>query len=401
VRKAYKYRIYPHKESKYRIDRTIETCRRLYNRLLFQRLAFMDNRYQEAYGYVANHPHLFSCEEERIANSTPPFVSRYDQQKFIKEWKKTDDYLAGVYANSLISVAIKVDNVVKAFFGRCKKKKKGLIDNAGFPKFKGRAFYNSFVYESGRGFKLEGNQLSLSKIGTAKIILHRALEGTIKTCTIKRECNEYYAIFSVECEQEKRGLTGKSVGIDLGITNFIATSDGKFEAGLKVYRNAEWLISHLQKLQANKKRGSRKYKELARIISKQHLKVKRQRLYIIQNIVSRLLDKYDIVCHEDLQVKNMMQNKHLSKSISDSAWGIFINELTKKASMIEGKQIIGVDPKNTSQKCCRCGTIVKKDLSVRWHSCPECGLEIDRDVNAAISLVLKGLLQAIGDGDGY
>jgi putative transposase len=389
--KAYKYRIYPNKECSQKIDQIIETCRRLYNRLLSQRLSYNDNNYQMIWGMSDPTNHANFCWASHGMPLMKVNISRYDQQVFIKNWKKDNLYLQAVYANSLISVAIKVDNTVKAFFDRCKKKKKGLVDDVGVPRFKGRAFYNSFTYESGSGFKLIDGHLELSKIGKVRIVLHREIKGKQKTCTIKKEGNEYYAVFSCECELEQRELTGGSVGVDLGLNHFIATSDCEFEDGIKIYRESEKLISHLQKLKSNKKKGSQRYNELARIISKQHLRIKRQRLYILRNIVSRLLTKYDIICHEDLQIKNMVKNRHLSKSISDSSWGIFVNELNKKAGMIEGKSTIAVNPYNTSQACSRCGEIVKKDLGQRWHSCESCGLEIDRDVNAAINILRLGV----------
>ena len=133
---AYKFRIYPNKECSQKIDKTIETCRRLYNRLLAQRLSYNDNNSQICWALSNPMDNGNFCWGSHSLPLSKVSISRYDQQVFIKNWKKDDPYLQSVYSNNLISIAIKIDNTVKAFYARCKKKQKGLIDDVGVPRFK-------------------------------------------------------------------------------------------------------------------------------------------------------------------------------------------------------------------------------------------------------------------------
>ena len=119
-----------------------------------------------------------------------------------------------------------------------------------------------------------------------------------------------------------------------------------------------------------------------------HEKVSNQRREIANRVADKLIKEYDTIVHEKVEIRNMVRNRHLSKSISDAGWGMFFKILGYKAESA-GREVIGVDPRNTSQECSSCGKIVPKKLSERWHSCPECGCSLHRDINAARNILKK------------
>lgn len=354
--KAYKYRIYPCKEQQNKIDRTIETCRYLYNDLLSER----------------------------------KFMYEYDQTNITYRWqqdslpyrKKINSYLMEVHSQVLQDVARRVDKAFKNFFRRVKE---GEVP--GYPRFKVKGQYNSITYPQ-RGYKVEGNKLKLSCIDNIKIKLHRPIEGTIKTCTITRKNGKYYACFACELKADTMPQTGKAAGIDMGVIDFCITSDGQFYPSPKTYRKVEKRLKKAQRKVSRRKKGSNRRKKAIKELAQLHEKVGNQRKDIAHKIANDLLKKYDVISHEKLQVKNMVRNNYLAKSIADAGWGMFFSILAYKAESA-GKTIIEVDPKNTSQMCCICGNIVPKKLSERWHNCPYCGHSDHRDVNAAKNILQR------------
>lgn len=355
MRKTFRFRLYPAKESRQKIDQTIETCRRLYNRELEWKIKSWQ-------------------EEERS-------IGRKELQNYVQEQRLTDSYMQNVYTQVLHEVGIRMMKAYDNFFRRVKSGK----EKPGFPRFKGKKFYDSFCYTQG-GFKLLENRLHLSKIGEVKVKLHRPVEGTIKTCTITRTNGKYYVCFSCELEENPLPATGKKVGLDVGITHLAITSDGQFFPKLDSYRKAEKRLKYLQRMVSRRKKGSARRKKAVRLLAKQHEKVANQRKDIAHKVSTELIRNHDLIAHENLQVKNMVKNEHLAKSIHDAAWGKLFEFLAYKASDA-GRKVIPVPPHHTSQICSQCGELVPKKLSVRWHECPHCGLSIHRDVNAAKNIL--------------
>lgn len=357
--KTFKYRLYPTNEQIRRIDQTIETCRRLYNSFLEDRI----------YTYQEGH---FS-------------PTKIDQINQLKNRKKDNPYLLTVHSQVLQDVAARLDKSYNNFFRRAKSGR----EKPGFPKFKGRQHYNSFCYPQS-GFSLTGNMLKFSKIGNVKIKLHRSLEGKVKTCSVIKKNDRYYACFSCETEKNILPANGNAVGIDVGIADFVITSDGEFFPKLDVYRKSEKRLKYLQRQVSRRKKSSNRRRKAVKLLARQHEKVSNQRKDIAHKVSNRLINNYDLIAHEDLQITNMVKNHNLAKSINDAAWSMLFQFLAYKASDAN-RQVIAVPPAYTSQICSNCGKIVPKKLSERQHNCPYCGLSLQRDVNAARNILAIAL----------
>ena len=358
---TYKYRLYPNKTQQATIDQTIETCRRLYN-------YFLDDR-------------IYTYKE---GGWSP---SRIEQQNQLPLMKQKNPYMQAVYSSVLQDVTFRINRAYDNFFRRVKQGK----EKAGFPKFKSRRDYDSFTYPSYWGIKLlENNRLSLSKIGEIKIDLHRPLDGTIKICTVIRKNGKYYASLTCEIEETVIEHTGKNVGIDVGISNYVTTSDGEFFPKLDAYRKAEKHLKFLHRQVSRRTKGSARRRKAVELLAKAYEKVTNQRKYIAHVVSRKLVNNYDMIAHEDLSIASMVKDNRLSKSIHDASWGMLFGFLKYKAESA-GKEVIPVNPAYTSQICSSCGEMVKKKLSQRQHICPKCGLNIDRDLNAAINILNAAL----------
>ena len=360
--RTYKYRLCPTKYQVQLLADTLESCRALYNCAIEQRkLAYRQ------FGVSLN------------------YYSQADELKEIKEY--FPEYKQ-VHSQVLQDVLKRVDKAFQNFFRRLKNNEK-----PGYPRFKGKGWYNSFTYPQS-GFSLSNNskgyqRIKLSKIGNIKAKLHRVIQGQIKTCTIKRELNNWYVCFSCEGEPKYLPKTNKSVGVDVGLEKFATLSDSTIVENPRYLRKSEAKLKREQRKLSRKTKGSNSRKEQRTRVAKIHRKVKNQRNDFLHKESCKLVRKYDVIVFEDLRIQNMLKNHKLAKSISDASWSKFIEYTTYKAESA-GKQVILVNPQNTSQICSGCGLIVKKSLVARTHKCPYCGLILDRDVNAAINILRRG-----------
>ncbi len=363
--KTYKYRIYPTSAQRQTIDATIETCRRLYNREL-----------------------EYKISQYRDHGST---VGRKELQQMVKAERAINPYMQAVYCQVLHAVGktllISYDN----FFRRVKTG----TEKPGFPRFKGKKDYHSFTYPQ-LGFALNENRLQISMIGEIKVRLHRPAAGAIKTCTITRRNGRYYACFVCETTGAPLPATGRTVGIDVGITDLAVTSDGEFFPRLAAYRKAEKRLKYLQRQVSRRKKGSGRRRKAVALLARQHEKVANQRRDLAHKVSTKLVQEYDLIAHEDLKVKSMVKNKHLAKSIQDAGWNLLFNLLAGKASDA-GRRVVVVPPAHTSQICSRCGALVPKKLSQRQHDCPHCGLSLQRDVNAARNILVIAMTMTQGE----
>jgi putative transposase len=250
--------------------------------------------------------------------------------------------------------------------------------------------------------------LNLSKIGTAKVTMHRKLEGKIKTVTIKREVDQWYVVFSCEVEApEKLPVSYEDVGIDLGVSHLATLSNGEMIEHPCYYRRGEKTLEKLQQALSRKKKGSHRCKKAGRAVAKAHRKMARQRRDFSHKASRDLVNTYQVIVFEDIQIGNLTKHAKpkqdasgaylpngasaksgLTKSILDAGWGMFVVMCSVKAAWA-GRCLVKVSPKYTSQICSQCGQVRKKDLSERWHSC-DCGAQLDRDVNAAINILERG-----------
>jgi putative transposase len=189
--------------------------------------------------------------------------------------------------------------------------------------------------------------------------------------------------------------TGQETGIDLGIEAFATLSDGTriFHPGW--YRKAERALKSAQRRVSRRKQGGNRRRKAVMLLAKAHQQVRRQRADFHYKTALALVRTHDTIYHENLQPANMVKHHHLAKSITDAGWGAFLIILTHKAAYA-GRRIVGVNPAYTSQRCSGCGVLVHKGLSVRWHSCPDCGTSLHRDHNAAKNIERAG--QALRGG---
>lgn len=381
MRKAFKFRLYPTKNQEKTLFWTLTRCRELYNAGLEER--------KEAY---------------RMAGKS---ISYYEQKRDLPEIKtELREEYQQIHSQVLQDVLLRLNRAFDAFFRRCKNG-----EEPGYPRFQGRTRYNAFTYPQG-GYNLtHDSRLCLSKIGSIKIRLHREIEGTIKTCTIKHEAGQWYCVFSCEIEQPAPlPPVDTEVGIDLGITHFAALSDGSFIESPRYYRKTQKKLAKLQHSLSRKKRGSHRRDKARKAVAKAHRKIANQRRDFHHQQAKKLVNEHQTIVFEELEITNISkraQPKHdengtylpngaaaksgLNKSILDAGWGQFQAIVMSKAAYA-GRTVLKVSPKYTSQVCSQCGTVRKKDLSERWHSC-DCGAELDRDTNAAINILRAGRAQ--------
>jgi putative transposase len=279
--------------------------------------------------------------------------------------------MQSVHSQVLQNVAVRVDLAFKAFFRRVK-----AGEQPGYPRFKGRDGYDSFTYPQS-GWTITEDHVKLFKVGNVKAKLHRSPPDKIKTCTIRRQNGKWYVCFVCEVEDlPPLPQTGKSIGIDVGLEKFAAFSDGTFVENPRFFRKEEKALAKAQ----------RRGKAVARI----HERVKNRRHNFVHQLSRKLVKENDVLVVEKLNTKGMLSNHCLAKSISDASWTQFRAILTTKAESA-GRIIMAVNPSYTSQDCSGCGNRAKKPLKERWHFCPNCGLSLDRDTNAAINIMRLGL----------
>lgn len=359
MRRTYKFKLEPNQQQTEQIEWTLTMCRQLYNALLEQR--------------------IFTYKKRGIT------VSYYEQKAELPILKQEIPAYKQVQSQVLQDIVKRLDKSFQSFFRRLKNGEK-----AGFPRFQGSTRFDSFTYPQS-GFYIEGKFLKLSKIGKVRIKCHRQIEGRIKTLTIKRKNDRYYACFSCEVEP-KKATTGKQVGIDLGIQHLAITSEGEFFPYHGYLRTSEAKIKKLQRIVSRRKKGSNRRRKAKQQLAKAHEKIANQRKDHAHKVSRRLVNEYDHLVFEDLNIQGMVKNHHLSKSIIDASWHQLIQFTSYKAAYA-GKKVVSVDARNTSQQCSHCGTIVKKTLAQRVHRCPHCGYEADRDVNAAKNILKRSFEQ--------
>jgi putative transposase len=313
-------------------------------------------------------------------------VSRFEQEAELKDIRAAFPEYAAIHSHVLQDVLARLDKTYQAFFRRVR-----VGERAGFPRYQARTRWHSFTYkEFGNGATLDNGFLVLSKIGRIAARWSRSLEGTPKTVTISREPDGWYVCIScADIPVQPLPETGKETGIDLGIEAFATTSDGTRIFNPGWYRKAERALKTAQRRVSRRKHGSNRRRKAVTLLAKAHQKVARQRHDFHHKTALALVQQNDTIYHEALQPANMVKNHHLAKSISDAGWGAFLIILSYKAACA-GRQVLAVNPAYTSQTCSGCGAIVSKGLSVRWHSCPECGTSLHRDHNAAMNIERLG-----------
>jgi putative transposase len=374
--RTYKYRLRPNRTQTTALDSLFSQARRLYNAALEQRIT----TYQES-GEGIRYP--------------AQWAHFRDQRNHCPE-----EY-GMLNATSVQQLLRRLDKAFAAFFRRVK-----AGETPGFPRFKGYHRFKSVEYRYGDGCKLREKdhgqkRFYLQHVGEIKLVYHRPIpEGAvIKHVVIKRVNDRWYVCLMLELpEKEQKPVPkGRPIGIDMGLCPLLATSEGE------LVDNPRWLRASLARLRvaqrrvSRRKQGSKRRRKAARQVARLHEQIANQRHDYWHKLTRELAERHSLIAIEDLNLKFINTNRHLSLSSYDAGLGMFTQMLAYKVEET-GCRLVAVNPAYTSQRCSRCGELVEKSLSVRVHRCPCCGLVLDRDVNAARN-VLASAFSSLGRSD--
>ncbi len=359
VRKSFLFRLRLTKKQAKALQAQLDECRWLYNELLEER--------------------KLSYEELDMS------LSKYQQLMFLPLLKLARLSLETIHSQVLQNVVDRLDKAFQAFFRRTKAGEK-----PGFPRFRGVHRYNSFCYPQS-GFLLIGQELKLSKIGSIRVKMHRPIEGKIKTCTLSKSASGDWDV-AFSCEINVTPLTPKqeAIGIDVGLEHFATLSNGQEISNPRFFKQSEEALAKAQRKLALLKKGTSERQKQGKIVAKVHERIRNQRKDFCHKESKKIVDQYQFICVEDLNIKKMVEGSHFAKSITDASWNQFRQFLTYKAAEA-GRKLGLVNPEYTTQDCYQCGHRKKKKLSDRTHCCSHCGYKTTRDLNAAQNILALGL----------
>ncbi len=379
MRISYQYKIKPSKKQSEKIDKTLEMLRYQYNYLLGQRFDW----YERNRCPIDRCPLICHLPELR---DKPNY---YNQKASLTQLKIDRPWYKDIHSQVLQEVPKKVEITFERWLKGDSNGKK-----SGRPRFKGVGQYKTFTFPQFKRHHFSGDRITLSKIGDVKVIVHRQIPAgfDIKTVSVTKKADGYYVTLSLD---DKTVPTIKPdfdadniVGIDVGLIDFFVTSDNERISAPKFLRKAERKLKSAQRKVSRRKKGSNRRKKAIKKLGKQHKKVADTRKDFHFKTAKSLLDKYDVITVEKLNIKGLAKSR-LAKSVNDAGWGQFITILSNKAENA-GLKVIAVNPNGTSQECSSCGHKVKKPLSQRIHNCPVCHVSLCRDLNAAINIKNRG-----------
>jgi putative transposase len=312
--------------------------------------------------------------------------TKQDAETLAKHYKKTFPQAKQVHSHVLQVTLKDLDEAFSGFFRRLK-----AGEAAGYPRFKGEQRWHTIGFKQyGNGFKIDGRRLYVMGVGRLRVRWHRPYEGTIKTCRITRKAGRWFV--SLVCnvpDPVPLPATDKLVGLDMGINALITTSEGEQVQNPRWYRKAQADLRRKQRKLARAQKGSRKRQRKLQALQRQHEHIANQRKDFFDKLAYTLIHAYDVIALEDLKIKNMVKNHRLSKSILDAGWGYFKQRIFDKAAEA-GREVVLVNPAYTSSRCSNCEHEFEGfNLAMRWVTCRECGLSLDRDHNAALNILKR------------
>jgi len=328
-------------------------------------------------------------------------ISKNDLQVYCAVLAKAYPFATRLNSQARQASADRAWFAISRFYDNCKNHKPG---KKGYPRFQ---HDNRSVEYKQTGWKLEpdGKHITFTDgcgIGQLRLVGNKQQHiGAFPTRQIKRvrivhRADGYYVQFGVQAERQMvHQPTGKQVGIDVGLKSFLTDSQGNTVANPRHYRQAEQKLKRLHRQLSRTQQHSQHRKKARKQLAKAYLKVQRQREDFARKQANALVSSHDLIAYEDLQIRNLVKNRHLAKSIHDAGWGTFL-AWVKAYGLMHNVPVIAVAPQFTSQACSACGAMVKKSLSVRTHICSSCGLVLDRDHNAAVNILAKALACTLG-----
>lgn len=356
IYKSYKCRIYPNDAQVLLLDKHFNASRFIYNLALETKIASWDKGVN---------------------------LTKFDLCKQLTDLKKDCKWLFEVSNVSLQESISDLDNAYQKFY-------KG----GGFPSFKRKRDKNSF--RCIKSVSIKGDKICIPKFQKAngiKIVFTNPIDGEIKSATIsKTSTGKYFASVIVKAEKIVLPFNDNVVGIDLGLKTFAVLSDGNLFESPKFLRQSLDRLKVLQRRAARKKKGSANKRKAYLKVALIHERIANQRQDFLHNTSNRITNDYGTICIEDLHVKGLVKNHNLALSINDASWGEFVRQLTYK-SQWKGRELITIGRfEPSSKKCSNCGNVKDMPLSERTYSC-ECGLVLDRDVNASRNIRNAGILR--------
>jgi putative transposase len=380
MRITYQYKLRPTADQEAQMSTWLDMLRCQYNWLLGERFDWWE----------MNRCAVNACPLVCSIAAPKEKPNYYQQKRSLTVLKGERPWYKGVHSQVLQEMVKRVDLAFERFIkGDANGKRSGR------PRFKKQGRYRTFTYPQMKADCIQRSRINLPKLGLVKLIQHRPIpEGfVIKTAKVTRKADGWYVGLLLECKEVPvMSVTpnlAKSVGIDVGLKDFLATSDGEYVSIPQFFRKSEQKLAKLHRQLARQVKGSNRWRKQAGRIAKLHLHITRQRQDFFSKTWDWLFSKYDVVAHEKLNIKGLARTR-LAKSILDAAWGQFLEMGSWKAEKAY-KLTLAENPRGTSIDCSGCGCGVPKTLADREHTCPSCGLVLCRDVNAAKNILNRAV----------
>jgi len=379
MERMFEYRIYPSKKQIFRLNKQLDIACDMYNSLLDLK--------------------------QEIWKETGKSLTKVDINNIIAELKVDNPKWNDVHSQVLQNVSDRLSKAYDNFFRRVKEKKSGKKIKVGYPRFKKPLRYKSITYPQS-GFKfISQKKLYISNIGNIPIVLSRKIEGKVKTMTVKIKNGKWYVVFccNIDSNKKKRKHTftdDKIIGIDVGLTQYVKTSDNITINNPKYLIKSERKMKRLQRRVSRKKKGSNNRRKAVQRLALCYEDIINRRNDFLHKTSRYLSDNYDEIDVENLNINGMMKNHKLAKYIADASWSKFLRMICYKVEETGGRFVVGNRFDPTTQECHNCHSILKLSLSDRIYNCPICGIKMDRDLNAAKTIKYRAgqaRIHACGD----